>query len=152
MRYIKELSEEQKQALEEGHKKGKSHRFRTRCQAILLSHQGYSVQALAGLFKVSDLSIYKWLNRFEDGGVKALQTQPGKGRKPLLKLENQTHVELVENQLEKQNQRVKLVKDHLEKQLGYSLSESTLKRFLKNWLRLETIPQVGKASAGARRI
>jgi transposase len=131
MRYIKELSEEQKQALEEGHKKGKSHRFRTRCQAILLSHQGYSVQALAGLFKVSDLSIYKWLNRFEDGGVKALQTQPGKGRKPLLKLENQTHVELVENQLEKQNQRVKLVKDHLEKQLGYSLSESTLKRFLK---------------------
>lgn len=131
MRYIKELSEEQKQALEEGHKKGKSHRFRTRCQAILLSHQGYSVQALARLFKVSDLSIYTWMNRFEDGGVKALQTQPGKGRKPLLKLENQAHVELVEGQLEKQNQRVKLAKHHLEKQLGYSLSESTLKRFLK---------------------
>ncbi len=131
MRYIKELSEEQKQDLEEGHKKGKSHRFRIRCQAILLSHQGYSVQALAGLFKVSDLSIYKWMNRFEDGGVQALQTQPGKGRKPLLKLQNQAHVELVEAQPEKQNQRVKPAREHLEKQSGYSLSENTLKRFLK---------------------
>ena len=131
MRYVKELSEEQKQALEEGHKTGKSHRFRTRCQAILLSHQGYSVQELARLFKVSDLSIYKWMDRFKDGGVKALQTHPGKGRKPLLKLENQAHVELVETQIEQHNQRVKLAKEQIEKQLGYSLSESTLKRFLK---------------------
>lgn len=131
MRYIKDLGEEQKQALEEGHKTGKSHRFRTRCQAILLSHQGYSVQELARLFKVSDLSIYKWMDRFKDGDVKALQTQPGKGRKPLLKLENQAHVELVETQIEQQNQRVKLAKEQIEKQLGYSLSESTLKRFLK---------------------
>lgn len=131
MRYVKELSEEQKQALEEGHKMGKSHRFRTRCQAILLSHQGYSVQELARLFKVSDLSIYNWMDRFKDGGVQALLTQPGKGRKALLKLENQRHVELVESAIDKQNQRVKLAKEQVEKQLGYSLSESTLKRFLK---------------------
>ena len=131
MRYMKELSEEQKQALEEGHKTGKSHRFRTRCQAILLSHQGYSVQELARLFKVSDLSIYKWMDRFKDGGVEALQTQPGKGRKPLLKLENQAHVELVEAQIQQQNQRGKLAKEQIQKQLGYSLSESTLKRFFK---------------------
>ncbi len=128
---MKELSEEQKQALEEGHKMGKSHRFRTHCQAILLSHQGYSVQELARLFKVSDLSIYKWMNRFKNGGAPALLTQPGKGRKALLKLENQTHVELVESAIDQQHQQVKLAKEQIEKQLGYSLSESTLKRFLK---------------------
>lgn len=141
MRYIKDLSEEQKQALEEGHKTGKSHRFRTRCQAILLSHQGYSVQELARLFKVSDLSIYKWMDRFKDGDVKALQTQPGKGRKALLKLDNQAHVELVETQIQQQNQRVKLAKEQIQKQLGYSLSESTLKRFLKK------VVTAGSASA-----
>lgn len=131
MRYIKELTEEQKQALEEGHKKGKSHSFRNRCQAILLSYQGYSVQQLADLFQVSDLSIYKWMNRFEADGVAGLQNQPGKGRKPLLKLENQAHVQLVEEQIEKQNQRVKLAKDQVQAHLGQALSESTLKRFLK---------------------
>jgi transposase len=128
---VKELSEEQKQALEEGHKMGKSHRFRTRCQAILLSQQGYSVQELAHLFTVGDLSIYKWMNRFKNGRVQALLIQPGKGRKALLKLENQTHVELVESAIDQQHQQVKLAKEQIEKQLGYSLSESTLKRFLK---------------------
>jgi transposase len=122
---------EQKQALEEGYKKGKSHSFRNRCQAILLSHQGHSVQQLARVFQVRDLSIYKWMNRFEDGGVKGLQNQPGRGRKALLKLENQFHVQVVEAQIEQQNQRVKLAKEQIEKQLGHSLSESTLKRFLK---------------------
>jgi transposase len=131
MRYITALTPEQKQALEEGYKKGKSHSFRNRCQAILLSHQGHSVQQLARVFQVRDLSIYKWMNRFEDGGVKGLQNQPGRGRKALLKLENQFHVQVVEAQIEKQNQRVKLAKEQIEKQLGHSLSESTLKRFLK---------------------
>jgi transposase len=131
MRYVKELTEEQKQELEEGHKKGKSHLFRNRCQAILLSYQGYSVQQLSDVFQVSDLSIYKWMNRFEAAGVAGLKNQPGKGRKPLLKLENQVHLQVVAEQIEKENQRVKLAKDQIEKQLGYSLSESTLKRFLK---------------------
>ena len=141
MRYIKELSEKQKQDLEEGHKKGKSHPFRNRCQAILLSHQGYSVQALAHLFQVSDLSIYKWMNRFEATGVEGLKTQSGKGRKPLLKLENQHHLQVVAEQIEKENQRLKLAKDQIEKQLGYTLSESTLKRFLKK------VVSAGNASA-----
>lgn len=57
MRYIEELTLEQRQALEQGHKKGKSYRFRNRCQAILLSAAGYSVQELAALFQVTDLSI-----------------------------------------------------------------------------------------------
>lgn len=141
MRYIKELTPEQKQALEEGYKKGKSHSFRNRCQAILLSHQGHSVQQLARMFQVKDLSIYKWMNRFENAGVKGLQHQPGRGRKALLKLENQFHVQVIAEQIEKQNQRVKLAKEQIEKQLGHSLSESTLKRFLKK------VVTAGNASA-----
>ncbi|RDC62890.1 helix-turn-helix domain-containing protein [Adhaeribacter pallidiroseus] len=131
MRYIKGLTPEQKQALEQGHKMGKSYRFRNRCQAILLSAAGYSVQELAAMFQVADLSIYQWFNRFEARGVTGLQNQSGQGRKPLLKLQNQAHVQVVEEQLEKENKRLKLAKAQIEQQLGQSLSESTLKRFLK---------------------
>lgn len=60
-----------------------------------------------------------------------MQNQSGQGRKPLLKLANQAHVQVVEEQIEKQNQRLQLAKAQIEQQLGQSLSESTLKRFLK---------------------
>lgn len=132
MRYIKNLTEVEQEALQTGHKQGKSHQFRTRCQAILLSAQGYKVQQLSCLLGVSELSVYKWMNRFEAGGVAALLNQPGRGRKPLLRLANQAHRQLVSEQIEEDPQRLKVAKAHIEEQLGASLSESTLKRFLKS--------------------
>lgn len=132
MRYIKEISEAEREALQAGYKKGKSHQLRTRCQAVLLSSQGYKVQELSSLLGVSDLSIYKWFNRFEAGGVAALQNQPGRGRKPLLRIENQLHRQVVSEQIERDAQRLKVAKAHIEEQLGAPLSESTLKRFLKS--------------------
>ena len=132
MRYINNLSESDRQALQVGYKQGKSHQFRTRCQAILLSAQGYKVQELSSLLGVRDLSIYKWFNRFEAGGVAALQNQPGRGRKPLLRIENQLHRQVVSEQIDQDAQRLKVAKAHIEEQLGTTLSESTLKRFLKS--------------------
>lgn len=132
MRYIREISKAECEALRAGYKKGKSHQFRTRCQAILLSAQGYRVQELSSLLGVSDLSIYKWMNRFEAGGVAALHNQPGRGRKPLLRIENQLHRQVVSEQIERDAQRLKVAKAHIEEQLGTPLSESTLKRFLKS--------------------
>jgi transposase len=131
MRYIKNLTEIEKQTLEAGHRQGKSYQYRNRCQAILLSNQGYSVQQLASLFKVKALSIYKWLNRYESKGMDGLQNQKGKGRKPLLKIENQIHRQVVESQIEQDGQRLKVAKWEMEKQLNTRFSESTLKRFLK---------------------
>ncbi len=87
------------------------------------------MRQLAQLFQVVDLRIYKWMNCYKADGVQGLQNQPCKGRKPLLKLQNQAHVALLEEQIEKQNQRVELAKDQIEKHLGYSLRERTLKRF-----------------------
>ncbi len=91
------------------------------------------MRQLAQLFQVVDLRIYKWMNCYKADGVQGLQNQPCKGRKPLLKLENQAHVQVVEEQIEKQ--------------LGYSLSERTLKRFLKKWLRLDPSAEPGRRSA-----
>ncbi len=89
------------------------------------------------MFQVSKLSIYKWFNRFEAGGVAALQNQSGRGRKPLLRIENQVHRQLVKEHIDRVHggqdpQRLKVAKAHIEEQLGESLSESTLTRFLKS--------------------
>ena len=67
---------------------------------------------------VSDLSIYKWYDRFEAGGVAALQNRPGRGRKPLLRIENQAHRQMVSEQIERDAQRLKVAKVHIEEQLG----------------------------------
>lgn len=142
MRYIKSLTTDQQQALRAGHQQGKSHHYRRRCQAILLSAEGYSVQELAAMLQVKDLSIYQWFNRFEADGVVGLLTRSGKGRKPLLKLTNQAHLEIVTSSIDRQAQRLKIAKADMEKQLGYSLSESTLKRFLKK------LVTAGNASVG----
>ena len=71
-------------------------------------------------------------DRFEAGGVAALLNQPGRGRKPLLRLDNQAHRQLVSEQIELDPQRLKVAKAHIEEQLGAPLSQSTLKRFLKS--------------------
>jgi transposase len=131
MRYIKSLTEAEKQALEASHRQAKSYQYRNRCQAILLSSAGYSVQQLVQVFNVKDLSIYKWLNRYEAKGIEGLKNQKGKGRKPLLKLDNQVHLQVVESQIEQEAQRLKVAKLEIEKQLELTFSESTLKRFLK---------------------
>lgn len=131
MRYIKDITDKQRQDLEKVHKESKSYQERNRCQCILLSNQGYQVQALASIFKVSDLSIYKWFDRFEKKGVEGLKNQKGKGRKPILTTGNATHVEVVEEQMEKEKQRLKVAKTEIEAKLGTTMSEMTLKRFLK---------------------
>lgn len=131
MRYIKTITDEQRQALEKIHKDSKSYQERNRCQCILLSNQGYQVQALASIFKVSDLSIYKWFDRFESSGVEALKNQKGRGRKPILITTDTRHVQVVENSIDKEKQQLKLAKKEIETKLGTSMSEMTLKRFLK---------------------
>ena len=131
MRYIKTITDKQREALEKIHKESKSYQERNRCQCILLSKQGYPVGALASIFQVSELSIYKWFNRFEKSGVEGLKNQKGKGRKAILTTNNATHVEVVENSIDKEKQQLKLAKKEIETKLGTTMSEMTLKRFLK---------------------
>lgn len=131
MRYIKNITDQQRQELEQVHKDSKSYQERNRCQCILLSNEGYRVQTLAHLYKVSNLSIYKWFDRFEKAGVAGLKNQKGKGRKAILKTSNATHVAVVARSIDREKQRLKLAKAEIEAKLGTSMSEMTLKRFLK---------------------
>lgn len=90
MRYIRTLNNEISKELEKIIKEDKHYKSRYRAQAILLSHQGKSVNELAGIFGCKIRTIYRWFDRFELKGVAGVYELKGRGRKPLLTIENDT--------------------------------------------------------------
>lgn len=131
MRFIK-LSEAELVTLHEGHKNGSQFQFRNRCQCLVFSHQGKSVAELAQFFEVSQITIYGWLDRWEAGGIVGLMNRPGRGRKPILSLQNPAHIESVKTAVKKNAQSIKAMVAELETALDIPMSVDTVKRFLKN--------------------
>ena len=129
-RYI-QLTTEQKAALELAYKTGHTHDFRKRCHCILLSSQNWTVKQLSRFFKASQLSVYKWFNRYESEGVEGLQIRPGRGRKRKLDIDNADHVQAVKVGLAKESRSIRQLKEDLESQLGTSIGDTTLRDFLK---------------------
>ena len=131
MRFVK-LTEAELATLQEGHKRGSQFQFRNRCQCLVFSHQGRTVPELAQFFEVNSVTIYSWFDRWESGGICALMNKPGRGRKPILSLQNPTHVKTVKRAVGKNPQSVKQVVAELETTLDTEMSVDTVKRFLKN--------------------
>lgn len=131
-RFIEKLTTEQIAQLEDGYKNGQSHPSRERCHCILLSYQGKTVQQLAELFDVRTRTIYAWFNRWEAQGIKGMGTQPGRGRKPKLCIDNVEHVQQVKKSIKLEAQKLDKVLVEIEEKLKTSMSKRTLQRFLKN--------------------
>jgi transposase len=131
MRFVK-LSEAELLTLQEGNKNGSQFQFRNRCQCLVFSHQGKTVPELAKFFEINRLTIYGWFDRWESGGVASLMNKPGRGRKPILSLQNPTHIEWVKTAVKKNAQSVKAMVAELETALDTEMSVDTVKRFLKN--------------------
>jgi Transposase and inactivated derivatives len=108
MRFVK-LTEAELKTLQEGHKNGSQFQFRNRCQCLILSHQGKTVPKLTQLFDVSRVTIYSWFDDWEKRGITGLMNKPGRGRKPILSVQNSEHVKLVKALIKKNPQSVKAV-------------------------------------------
>ena len=132
MRYIKDLTAEQKEALTQGYKQGSTHVYRTHCQSVLMSHSGLSIPEIARRLQVSQTSIYSWFNRWESEGIEGLKIRKGRGRKRKLDIENAAHREQVKQSMKKENRNLNQLKIELESSLGFPISKVTLRRFLKS--------------------
>ncbi len=124
-----ELNEVEKITLQEGRKNGKAEAFRQRCHCLLLNSEGYQVKELAQIFRVSEITVYGWLKRWEAGGIVRLKDKHGRGRKAILKAEDFPQVK---RQVQENAQRLKIARQKLKKELGREFSTKTLKRFLKS--------------------
>ncbi len=124
-----QLSEAEKITLQEGMKNGKSHLFRERCHCLLLSADGYGVKDLAEVFRLSQITIYGWLRRWEKGGLVGLRDLPGRGRKPILQSADLPQIKL---RVQQNAQQLKLAREKLKEDLKRDFSDKTLRRYLKN--------------------
>ena len=124
-----QLSDSQRQALEEGHRNGKSHAFRERCQMILLKSENRTSCEIARFLDCHMVTVHEWVKRFEGEGIEGLKTRPGRGRRAILSAG--TDLEAVRAAVIRSRQRISLAKVELEEELKKPFSTMTLKRFLK---------------------
>ncbi len=124
-----QLSDVQRQALEDGYRSGKSHAFRERCQMILLKSEKRTSAEIACFLDCHKITVHEWVKRFEAEGVAGLKTRPGRGRRAILQVS--TDLGAVRAAVIRSRRRISLAKAELEGELQKPFSTATLKRFLK---------------------
>lgn len=131
-RYIAPLSNESILTLEKGYKYGSNAVFRSHCHCILLSASGKDTTELMSIFGVLRKTLYAWFDKWEKLGIEGLKIAVGRGRKPILSINNANDVAVVEAKIAENRRKLSLAKSAIENDLNKSFSEKTLKRFLKN--------------------
>ncbi len=123
------LDEKQKAELEKGYRQGDSHAFRKRCHLILLKSKGHTSLEAAAVLDCCEMAVNNWVKRYSQEGIEGLKTRPGRGGKPILKVE--TDLETVREAVSRNRQRLSLARAELETTLGKNFSDKTLNRFVK---------------------
>lgn len=129
-RFIK-LESSDRSVLENGRKNGKKSTFRQRCHYILLSDQGKKIEEIAEIYQVNRQTVVTWFDRYQEEGIKGLETKKGKGRPSIIKVDNEAHVTKIEGWVEENSQNLNVTRAKIENELGLKVSKRTLQRFLE---------------------
>lgn len=92
-KFVSSLSPDQRTALEQVYRCGKTHRERQRAHAVLLSASGQSLDQLALIFACDRDTISGWLGRFSRSGIEGLSDAPKSGRPQTLDAAVQEHLQ-----------------------------------------------------------
>jgi transposase len=79
MRYVRRVTEEEQDELARMIRQEVG-RIAMRANMIQLSSQGYSVPKIVDIHKTSNVTVYKWFDRFDKEGPSGLYDNPRKGR------------------------------------------------------------------------
>ncbi len=124
------LTDVQRAELEDGYRQGATHVFRQRCHMVLLKADTRTSAEVAEIVGVCAQTVNGWLWRYKQTGIKGLATQPGQGRRSILReAEDAAAVRVA---VAEHRQRLALARAELEERIGKRFSEKTLRRFLKN--------------------
>lgn len=125
-----ELTDEQRAELEHGYQHGETHGFRQRCHMVLRKADNRRSVDVAEILGVCAQTVNGWLWRYKQAGLTGLQTQPGQGRRPILR--ETEDAAAVRSAVADHRQRIAVARAELEDRVGKRFSEKTLRRFLKN--------------------
>jgi transposase len=112
-------------------------RVALRAQMVLLSDRGFSAQEIAGIQDVTDVTVYKWLDRFDEGGPADLYDQEREGRPPKLDEDAEEEIGRVigepptEEGYNATRWTAPRLARHLEKELGVEVHPETVRRALR---------------------
>lgn len=80
---LREVTTDERAAVERlAHARTAPARLVERARTVLAALDGERVSAIAERFHVTAATVYRWLHRFNDGGLAGLEDQPRKGRPP----------------------------------------------------------------------
>jgi transposase len=123
------LTPEQRTELESGFKNGVSHCLRMRCHAILLKAEGRTSKEVGLITGMCNISVNSWTKRFVINGINGLETQPGRGRKPIISIVEDK--EAILKAIKENRQRLQTAKAEWESQSGKKVCRNTFRAFLK---------------------
>ncbi|RDC66161.1 helix-turn-helix domain-containing protein [Adhaeribacter pallidiroseus] len=127
MRYI-DLTEQEARELQAVYKSSRYLIERKRSQCLLLSHQGKSINELAGIFGVTLLTITNCLDKWKQGGRTGIELESGRGRKQKLAGIEQ---EQLEAYVAAHHRNLNAVVALIQEKHAVVVSKKTLQRFLK---------------------
>ena len=97
---------------------------------ILLKSQRKTSQEIADQLVCCMIIVNNWVKRYKTEGIDGLYIRKGRGRKQILSTE--TDFETVRRSVTENWQRLSLVQEAIQKELGKEFCQMTLKRFLKS--------------------
>jgi transposase len=127
-RFVRPLTETQRQELQHIWKEHDSHRTRCRAHAVLLSDRGWTINDLCEAFEVSRPTASGWLQRWEAEGIGGLEDEPRSGAPP--KLGQTEQAELIER-VKQDPRNPQQAIEQTARQTGKSISRRTLRRILR---------------------
>ena len=128
MRYVRPLTEQEREVLESTMKHDASHRSRVRAHSLLLSSQGIMIKEIAKIYHVDRDTVATGIKKWETHGDKSLHDRPRSGRPTIL---NATEKELTKHYITDEPRSLKSVGERLAQQTGKRLSISSVKRLAK---------------------
>lgn len=135
MRYVRDLTASERDELE---RMGQQEvgRVALRAHLILLSSRGYSVPQIEDIQQMTNITVYKWLDRFEAEGPAGLYDQDRSGRPP--KMDERAMQVLAEAVAQSPTElgynftiwTLPLLASHLKRQIGLEVSLETVRQAL----------------------
>lgn len=135
MRFVRDPSEAEKEELERMTQQEVG-RVAMRAHMILLSAEGYTVPEIVEIHDTTNVTVYKWFDRFDAQGPEGLYDLPRSGRPP--KVDEEVEQEVEEVMSEPPTERgynctiwtTALLQAHIEDALDVTVCDDTVRRML----------------------
>jgi transposase len=127
-RFVAPLTDSDEQALISAYQHGEKRALRRRAHAILLSHQGHTINQISEILQVRRDAVSRWFQQWEASGLDGLIDKPRSGRTPAL--DEHDH-RLLQALVAEQPLQIRTLQARFQEETGKSVAMVTLRRALK---------------------